>query len=406
MTEETKDNHDAEEPEEDFAAMLEASLGGKAAPRLEPGQKIRAKVLAFSGDWAFLDVGQKGEGVLDRRELLDDEGQLTVALGDMLDVYFLSRSGGELRFALRIGGAAGRSDLEEAWKSGIPVDGQVEKEIKGGFEIRLAAQTRAFCPFSQMGLRRSESSAEWIGRTLPFRISQYGEQGRNIVVSHRAVLEEEREQQRAKLRETLREGQTVRGTVTSLRDFGAFIDIGGVEGLLPISELAWGRVADIRDVLHEGQEIAVCIKSIDWAENRFSFSRKDTLDDPWALVARDFPEGSLHTGKVSRLAPFGAFVTLGEGIDGLVHISKIGGGKRINHPREVLKEGQDLAVRVEKIDSAERRISLVPAAQESAEAGEADVRSYLQEERGAGLGTLGDLLKKPQEKKQKGKKKK
>ncbi|MDO3378724.1 30S ribosomal protein S1 [Geoalkalibacter halelectricus] len=405
MTDEIKNNHDAEEPEEDFAAMLEASLGGKAAPKLEPGQKIRAKILAFSGDWVFLDVGQKGEGVLERKEVLDEQGQPTVAVGDVLDVYFVSRAGGELRFALRLA-ATGRSDLEEAWKSGIPVDGRVEKEIKGGFEVRLAGQTRAFCPFSQMGLRRTEAPEEWLGRTLPFRITQYGEQGRNIVVSHRALLEEEREQQRAQLRDTLHEGMRVRGTVTSLRDFGAFVDIGGVEGLLPISEIAWGRVEDIREALHEGQEIEVCIKSIDWDKNRFSFSRRDTLADPWEEAARNFAEGSRHLGRVVRLAPFGAFVTLGEGVDGLVHISKLGGGKRINHPREVLKEGQELEVLVEKIDHEARRISLALAAQEAAEPGEADLRAYLEQDSGAGLGTLGDLLKKAQQPKKhkKGKK--
>lgn len=399
MTNHPKDNHGAEEPEEDFAAMLEASLGGKAAPKLEPGQKIRARVLAFSGDWVFLDVGQKGEGVLDRREVLDAEGNPTVAVGDALEVYFLSRAGGELRFALRIGGAAGRSDLEDAWKSGIPVDGQVEKEIKGGFEVRLAGQTRAFCPFSQMGLRRTDAAEQWLGRTLPFRITQYGEQGRNIVVSHRAVLEEERARQRDSLRDTLREGMKVRGRVTSLRDFGAFIDIGGVEGLLPISEIAWGRVEDLREVLHEGQEIEVVIKSIDWAANRFSFSRRDALADPWDQVRQDFPEGSLHTGKVARLTPFGAFVTLGEGVDGLVHISRLGAGKRISHAREAVKEGQTLSVRVEKIDSETRRISLVPATEEESEAAETDFRAFLAKDSGAGMGTFADLLKKPQEKK-------
>ncbi|WP_305046934.1 30S ribosomal protein S1 [Geoalkalibacter sp.] len=399
MTNHPKDNHGAEEPEEDFAAMLEASLGGKAAPKLEPGQKIRARVLAFSGDWVFLDVGQKGEGVLDRREVLDAEGNPTVAVGDALEVYFLSRAGGELRFALRIGGAAGRSDLEDAWKSGIPVDGQVEKEIKGGFEVRLAGQTRAFCPFSQMGPRRTDAAEQWLGRTLPFRITQYGEQGRNIVVSHRAVLEEERARQRESLRETLREGMKVRGRVTSLRDFGAFIDIGGVEGLLPISEIAWGRVEDLREVLHEGQEIEVVIKSIDWAANRFSFSRRDALADPWEQVSRDFPEGSVHTGKVARLTPFGAFVTLGEGVDGLVHISKLGAGKRISHAREAVKEGQTLSVRVEKIDHEARRIALVPATEEEPEAAETDFRAFLAKDSGAAMGTFADLLKKPQDKK-------
>lgn len=400
MTDEMKDNHDADEPEEDFAAMLEASLGHKTAPKLEPGQKVRAKVLAFSGDWVFLDVGQKGEGILERKDVLDEQGQPTLAVGDEVEVYFLSRAGGELRFALRIGAAGGRNELEEAWRSGIPVDGRVEKEIKGGFEIRLAGQTRAFCPFSQMGLRRTEAPEEWLGRGLPFRITQYSEQGRNIVVSHRALLEEERAQQRAALRDTLREGMTVSGRVSSLRDFGAFVDIGGIEGLLPISEIAWGRVEDVRSVLQEGQEIEVVIKSIDWEQNRFSFSRKDTLADPWDQAVQNFPEGSVHAGRVSRLAPFGAFVTLTEGIDGLIHISKLAAGKRISHPREAVKEGQQIDVRIEGVDRAAKRLSLVPAAQsEAVESTEADIRAFLNTASSGTMGTLGDLIKKKQEKK-------
>ncbi len=392
-------NQPPEENEEDFAALLEQSFKGPAGPRLEPGQKIAARVLAVTADWIFLDVGQKGEGVLEKRELLDADGRLTVSEGDVLEVFFLSRAAGELRFTTRIGAAAGRSDLEDAWKSGIPVEGKVEKEIKGGFEVRLAGNTRAFCPHSQMGLRRSEAADEWLGGNLPFRITQYSEQGRNIVVSHRAVLEEERARQRERLRETLQEGMTVRGRVTSLRDFGAFVDIGGIEGLLPISEVAWGRVEDLGEVLQVGQEIEVVVKSLDWANDKLSFSRRETLADPWQRAARDYPDGSLHTGTVSRLAPFGAFVTLGEGIDGLVHISRLGAGKRINHPREVVQEGDSVTVRIEKVDREARRISLVMATDSDDEAAADDLRQYLKTDSGGAMGTLGDLLKKKQEKK-------
>ena len=312
----------------------------------------------------------------------------------------MSRQGGEMRFTLKIGGggSGGTEQLEEAWRSGIPVDGRIEKEVKGGYEIKLPGNVRAFCPFSQLGMRRVEDSAAVIDTSLSFKISQFEEQGRNIVVSHRAILEEERAQMREELKKTLKEGMLVKGVITSIRDFGAFVDIGGIEGLLPISEIAYGRVEKVSDVLSEGQELELAIKRIDWDENKFAFSLRDTLADPWAGVADKYKAGSKLTGTVSRLAPFGAFVTLEPGIDGLVHISKLGEGKHIKHPKEVVEVGQSLQVTVEKLDLEEKRISLVPTGSEE-EVGET---SYSDEPAsGSGMGSFADLLKAAQNKKNK-----
>lgn len=397
-----EDKHDFEESneEENFADMLEQSLAG--IQPLAPGQQVEATVLQIGDQWIFLDVGQKGEGVLDRRELADEEGQLNVAQGDRIKVFFLSRAGGELRFTTRLAsGSAGAAQIEEAWRSGIPVDGRLEKEVKGGFEVRLAGGVRAFCPFSQLGLRRDDSSETAIGENRSFKVIQFGEQGRNVVVSHRAILEEERARQRETLRETLQEGMVVKGTVTSLRDFGAFIDIGGLEGLLPISEISYGRVENIEDVLHVGQELELAIKKLDWQADRFSFSLRDTQADPWSKVGTLYMEGSTHTGTVARLANFGAFVTLEEGVDGLIHISKLGGGRRINHPREVLEVGQQLLVTIEQVDREQRRISLAPAA-DGAES--AAPTRYVEKDTSGSMGTFADLLKGKFEKK--GKKRK
>jgi small subunit ribosomal protein S1 len=382
--------------EENFADLLAKSYTDPG--RLEPGQKVTARVLSISGDWVFIDTGRKGEGVLDRKELLDPDGNLTVAVGDAITAWFISASGSELRFTTKVGGgSAGNAQLEEAWASGIPVEGFVEKEIKGGFEVKIGGSLRAFCPFSQIDLRRADASADYVGKHLSFRISEYGERGRNIVLSRRLVLEEERNQEKETLRETLAVGQTVRGTVTSLRDFGAFVSVGGIEGLLPISEVGWGRVADISEHLSVGQEIEVAIKSLDWEKERFSFSLKDTLPDPWEKAVQSYPEGSYVTGRVARLANFGAFVTLGEGIDGLLPISRLGGGKRINHPRDVLKDGERIEVKVESIDRGSRRISLslAEASRAAAQAEEemADFRKTAAEGSARSLGSLGDLLK-------------
>ncbi len=395
MTDENLDLDDDLE-NEDFAAMLEESMDNST--RLELGQKTAATILQIGKDWAFLDIGQKGEGVLDVRELQDDAGELTAEVGDTISAFFMSRAGGEMRFTTRIGGgSSGTAQLEEAWRSGIPVDGRVEKEIKGGYELMLPGSVRAFCPYSQIALRRQENPEELIGQTFPVKISQFSEQGRNVVVSRRELLEEERREQQEKLKETLKEGARVSGEITSIRDFGAFVDIGGIEGLLPISEVSYSRVEDLSEILHVGQQLELVVKRIDWAENKFSFSLRDTLADPWTTVNDNFPVGKTLTGRVSRLAQFGAFITLEEGIDGLLHISKLGEGKRLTHPREVLTVGQELAVTIEKIDVEQRRISLVPAGTEV----EATETSWSDQMSGSGLGSLGALLKSSQDKKTK-----
>ncbi|MCM2266126.1 MAG: S1 RNA-binding domain-containing protein [Desulfuromonadales bacterium] len=382
-------NPDQTSDDDNFAAMLERSL--LDATPLKPGEKIEATVLQIGTEWLFLDVGQKGEGVLDVKELLDADGQPTVAVGDRLGVYFLGRSADELRFTTRIGGrsGAGTAHLEEAWRSGIPVEGRIEKEVKGGYEVKLPGGVRAFCPFSQLGRSRQDAGESLLGQNVPFRITQFGEQGRNIVVSRRELIEEERRQLREALRETLREGALVRGTVTAIRDFGAFVDIGGVEGLLPIAEIAWGRIGSVEDVLQVGQELELAVKSCDWEKERFSFSLRATLADPWQQkVGTLYREGTTLTGTVVRLAQFGAFVTIDEGIDGLLPIGKLGGGKRIRHPQEVLQVGQQLLVTIESIDRAQRRIALGLAGEGTRDDGPTSYTAPA-----ATMGTFGDLLK-------------
>ena len=391
------DQHDdtvAGTEEESFAALFAASQSKSG--RLKPGEQTQARVLHVSGDWVFLDIGQKGEGVLDRRELADEEGNLVVAPGDIITAWFIGGEKGELRFTTKIGGvgAADRSLIEDAWRAGIPVEGTVEKEVKGGFEVKIGSN-RAFAPYSQMSLRRIADGASYVGKKLKFMILEYAEGGRNLIVSHRAILEEEAAREKELLKETLQTGMTVTATVTSIQKFGAFVRAGAVEGLLPVSEISWSKVKDVADLLAVGDEISVVVKTIDWDNNKFSFSLKDTLPDPWDTLVQNFPVGSVHIGTVSRLAQFGAFVTLTDGVDGLLHISKIGKGKRISHPREVLKDGEALEVIVEGVDRDNRRISLAMAetVRAAAEA-EADMLSFRQTTNQAPekMGTFADLL--------------
>jgi small subunit ribosomal protein S1 len=390
-----------ESNEENFADMLEQSLT-KRGGRLSPGQMVEAMIVKITPEWIFLDLGGKGEGYLDRKELLTPEGTLTVKEGDTVRASFVSSDNNEMHFTTKIGsGPAGRQQLEDAWKNQVPVDGALAKEVKGGFEVKIAGGVRAFCPFSQTGIRREENQAAYIGKSLKFKIIEYTD--RNIVLSRRAILDEERQEKKQELKSTLKEGMKVKGSVTSLQKFGAFVNIGSMEGLLPISEIAWSRTEKASDLLSVGQEVEVIVKSIDWDRDRLSFSLKDALPDPWERVAETYVAGSFHSGTVSRLAPFGAFVTLGSGVDGLIHISKLGAGKRINHPKEAVKEGQTVEVQIEAVDPEKKKISLALADISRAEAEEAATLKEYKQQASAEpktMGTLGDLLKKKMEQKQ------
>jgi len=393
----------AMENEENFAEMFEQNY--KEPSRMEPGQKVEAAIVNLTPEWALIEVGGKGEGYIDINELKDAEGTVQVKVGDKVRAYFLHTEEGEMRFTTKIGtGPAARAQILDAFKSHIPMEGKVSKELKGGFEIIISGGMRAFCPYSQMGIRRDENKEAYIGASMIFFIIECDR--RDIVLSRKEIVEKERQEKIAVLKETLQEGHKVRGVVTSIQNFGAFVDIGGVEGLLPVSELAWGRTEKVSDLLTAGQPVEVIIKTLDWDNRRISLSLKDTLPNPWDTAAQQWPAGSYHTGTVSRLAPFGAFVTLGPGVDGLIHVSRLGGEKRINHPEDVLKNGQSIEVRVEAVDLANKRISLVPAeiSREEDETA-ATMQKYQQKETTASdepaMGSMGEQLKRQMEKRNK-----
>ncbi|MHB1183114.1 MAG: 30S ribosomal protein S1 [Desulfobulbia bacterium] len=367
-----------------FAEMFQETAA-TTKERLRPGQKIEATVVRIAREWIFLDLGAKSEGAVAKNEFTDAEGNLTVAEGDRVQVYFLSEKNNERLFTAKVSGGAVAGHLDEACQNGIPVEGTVTGETKGGFEVRFSGSVRAFCPFSQMEMRRIENSEEYIGKKFAFRITKFGEHGKNIVVSRRALLEEERAQQKEGLQESLAVGQTVKGGITSIRDFGAFVDIGGIEGLIPVSEIAWGRIEDIHERLAVGQEVSVTVLKLDWDQDRYSFSLKDSLPNPWEEIGGMFPEGSVVTGKVVRLTEFGAFVSLAPGIDGLVHISKLGAGRRISHPREVVQVGDALEVKIDSVDSEKKRLSLSLPLPAKAEGGEA-AKAGGKKDKGAGEG--------------------
>jgi small subunit ribosomal protein S1 len=349
-------NNESKDTANSFASMFEKSLA--KMDKLQPGQQMETTIVSISGDTIFLQLSGKSEGVLARAELTDKDGKLTVKEGDTVKVYFLNAKNGEMRFTARIGGQDANNDMiESAFKNGIPVEGIVEKEIKGGYEIKIGG-TRAFCPFSQMGQKKVEGAESPVGKNLTFKIQEYAERGRKIVVSNRAIAEEERKQQIAGLRDTLKEGMTVKGTITSIQDFGAFVDVSGFKALLPISEIARERVTDIKTLLSVGQEIEAEIIRLDWKNEKMAVSLKSLLADPWENVAAKYTKASKHEGTVSRVANFGVFVSLEPGIDGLLHISELQGDGQFAGAKKIPKAGEKLTVVVKEVDAANHRISL------------------------------------------------
>jgi len=217
---------------------------------------------------------------------------------------------------------------------------------------------RCFCPFSQIDLKGGREGGIYLGRTFPFKVLEFEENGKNIILSRRSLLEQEKAEKVEKLKETLQTGTDVTGTVRSVMNFGAFVDLGGIDGLIPASEISWVRNERPSDILSLGQQVTARILSVDWQNNKLSLSLKAMEPDPWSTVAGTYAEGSRVSGKVVRLTPFGAFVNLQPGIDGLIHISNLGTGRRVHHPKEVVEVGQTLEAYVLSVDTDSRKISL------------------------------------------------
>ncbi len=344
------------EQEENFAEMLDQYGMGK---RLYPGQKVSAKVVGISGDLVYIDLGGKTEGVVDLTEFIDKEGVAGVREGDEIKACFVTVEDGLMKLTTLIGGysALTLNSISDAYEAGAPVNGEVKQEIKGGFEVSVGG-VRCFCPFSQIDMKGRHEGDGYPGRTFPFMILEYGEDGGKIVLSRRSLLEQEKEAKVGKLKDSLAVGMDVTVEVKSIRNFGTFVDLGGIDGLIPVSEISWDRSVNPVDILSIGQNIIAKIISLDWENNRLALSLKAMQPDPWASAADKYSVDARVSGSIVRLAPFGAFVRLEPGVDGLVHISNLGAGRRINHPREVVEAGQWVEAYVLSVDQQNRKISL------------------------------------------------
>ena len=303
--------------EEDFAAMFEAST---LAKRLDQGELVEGRVVSIGPEVALVDVGRKGEAVMDIAELKNDAGEFEVALGDRIKAMVVSTQGG-LTLSRRLAGAAASDEqFETAFQSGLPVEGKVERAVKGGYEVRIGRR-RAFCPISQIDLRGADPSAHE-GHVYQFRIIEYKEGGANVVVSRRALLEEEQRENAAKLRDKIVAGAVLTGRVASLREFGAFVDLGaGVQGLLHVSEMAWSRVSNPAAMVKAGEEITVKVLRVDREKQKISLGLKQLSADPWTRVPEVYKVGQRLPGRVTRVAQFGAFVELEPGVEALAHAS-------------------------------------------------------------------------------------
>ena len=342
----------------EFESLLNQQLADYRTG-FQPGERVEGMVLSIGPANIVLDVHAKHEGLVPVADFTDDEGKITVQVGERVTVVFANANGGAFTFTGRLsGGVAVDQSIAQAHATGLPVEGRVQGEVNGGYEVMIGSR-RAFCPYSQISLFRQEG-AVYVGQTFPFIVQEYDEEAHNIVVSRRAVLEQERERQREALKTELEPGATRSGKVTRLTDFGFFVDLGGVEGLVPMKELSYRRDVKPGDVVQEGDVVEVLVREIDWERNRISLSLRGAQTDPFIQAAARHPVGSTVHGRVTHLEQFGAFVEVEPGVEGLIPIGALGKGRRIAHPREVVALSQEIDVQVESIDEERRRMGLRP----------------------------------------------
>jgi small subunit ribosomal protein S1 len=339
--------------------FLDAMQGEIEAGTTRRGEMVKGSIVAITDDFAVVDLGGKSEGIISLAEIKGDDDR-PPAVGDDVEACVLSSGSDGVVLSRQLAkGIRDREFLDEAARSRIPVQGRVVSRNKGGFDVEVAG-IRAFCPISQIELRYCEDPDVHLEQKYNFIITKYDVSGRrpDLVLSRRALLEAEARKMAAELRKSLAEGDILEGSVRSIRDFGAFIDLGGLDGLLPVSEISYNRVSDPREVLKEGEQIHVQVISIEQGGERITLSLKRLEVDPWDEALVNFPEGSRLTGKVVRLEPFGAFVQLAPGVDGLIHISNLNVPERVSHPRQVLQLEGEVAVEVLSVDPQQRRIGL------------------------------------------------
>ncbi len=347
--------------EESFAEMFEAYSSGMNED-VQIGDKIQGKIISIGRDTVFVDTGTKIDGAVDLAELLDEQGNMPHEPGDELELYVVAATESELRLSKALSGIGGLNMLKDAFANKVPVEGKVTGPCKGGFNVAVM-QRRAFCPVSQMDIVYIEKPEDYTDQIYNFIITRFEENGRNIVLSRRKLLQEEQAKTRQAFYEQLQMEDVYDGTITRLMPYGAFVKLAdGVEGMAHVSELSWSRVENPADVVAPGAAVRVKVIGVQESDKpdqkKIALSMKQVDGDPWDTIDQQFKPGEKVRGKITRMAAFGAFIEIAPGIEGLVHISQISYTQRILKPEDVLTRGETVDVMIKEIDPVKRRIGL------------------------------------------------
>jgi len=338
----------------EFEAMFEESLR-----TVKPGGVVKGRVVGITSTHVLIDVGYKSEGQIPIQEFSDRQGNVQVNVGDDVDVYFDSsegEGGGIVLSRQRAENLKLWENLEKAFDEGRGVEGRIIGKVKGGFKVDVGVP--AFLPGSHVDIRPNRNLDRFIGTTDRFAILKFNRARGNVVVSRRALLEQERDTLKQEVLKVLEEGVILEGTVKNITGYGAFVDLGGIDGILHISDMSWGRINHPSEIVRVGEKIKVVVLKFDSEKERISLGMKQLTPDPWHTVAEKYPVGSRVQGKVISLMDYGAFVELESGIEGLVHISEMSWTRKVAHPSKILQVGQEVEVVVLNVDPGHRRISL------------------------------------------------
>jgi small subunit ribosomal protein S1 len=338
----------------EFEAMFEESLRA-----VKPGGVVKGRVVGITATHVLIDVGYKSEGQIPIQEFTDRQGNLQVKVDDEVDVFFASsdgEGGGIVLSRQRAESMKVWEELEKAFNEGTPVEGLIVGKVKGGFKVDVGVP--AFLPGSHVDIRPSRNLDKFIGTTDRFEVVKFNRARGNVVVSRRTLLEKEREVLKQEVLKVLEEGVILEGTIKNITGYGAFVELGGIDGILHISDMSWGRIAHPSEVVQVGDKVKVVVLKFDTQKERISLGMKQLTPDPWNSVAEKYPVGTRVQGKVISLMDYGAFIELESGIEGLIHISEMSWTRKIAHPSKLLQVGQGVEVVVLNVDPGHRRISL------------------------------------------------
>jgi small subunit ribosomal protein S1 len=343
---------------ESFAALFEQRVESDFA---REGEIIAGTVVQVGRDSVVVDIGGKSEGVIPLREFADATGQITVKAGDKVDVYIESRENDDGLVTL----SKEKADKMKVWdeisnacEADELIEGTISQRVKGGLSVTIRGGVKAFLPGSQVDLRPIRNLDKLIGQTYKFKVIKFNKKRGNIVLSRRVLLERERDEMKQKTLETLTEGMTVKGTIKNITEYGAFVDLGGIDGLLHITDMSWGRVNHPNEVFNVGDEVTVKVLKYNPETERVSLGLKQTQEDPWNHAEEAYPAGKKVRGKVMSITDYGAFVELEPGVEGLIHVSEMSWTKKVKHPSKLLDVAQDIECQVLEVDARAKRISL------------------------------------------------